>query len=183
MAAGGSLLAFSQALDEADGCANVVELGAELVFEEALITEVQWLFLVGKDKESGRRDFRLCNIVNTHGAGFWRGAALQVDFILEPIVEDRGGDATAARFPALIDERKKACPRARQSSRKERRSAHSSEISIWRGSFFRSQTSNGQNRSFPVCGVRRERAWICLSPWPHRVRRHRAPQRRRDPTC
>src|SRR5229473_2884244 len=59
MAAGGSLLAFSQALDEADGCANVVELGAELVFEEALITEVQWLFLVGKDKESGRRDFRL----------------------------------------------------------------------------------------------------------------------------
>src|SRR5216683_2555084 len=52
-------------------------------------------------------DFHLRDVVNTHGAGVWRGAALQVDFILEPIVEDRGGDATAARFPALIDERKK----------------------------------------------------------------------------
>src|SRR6266851_7785824 len=107
IAAGGSLLAFSQALDEADGCANVVELGAELVFEEALITEVQWLFLVGKDKESGRRNFCLGHVVDADGASLWRSTPLEVDFILEPIVEDRGGDATAARFPALIDERKK----------------------------------------------------------------------------
>src|SRR6266404_7628212 len=102
-----AFLAFAEALDESDRRANIVELGAQLVFEEALVAEVQRLFLIGENQKRGRRDFCLRHIVNADGASFRRGAALQVDFLLEPIVEDRRRDAAAARFPALIDERKK----------------------------------------------------------------------------
>src|SRR5437016_3001379 len=105
--AGGVAFAFAEALDEADRCADESEFGAKLVFQEALVAEVQRRLLVGEKEERGRRDFRLCNVVNAHGASLRSGAALQVDFFLEPIVEGRRGDAAAARFPALVDQRKK----------------------------------------------------------------------------
>jgi len=101
-----ALLAFAHALDEADRRANVVELGAQLVFEEALIAEMQRLLLVGENEEGGWRDFRLRHVVDAHGASLRRGAALQVDFVLEPIVKHRRGDTSSSRFPALVDQRK-----------------------------------------------------------------------------
>src|SRR5258708_9353337 len=102
-----SLFAFAEALDKANGRANVVELGAQLVFEESLVAKVQRLFLVGENEERRRRDFCLRPVVDAHRTSLRRGPALQVDFILEPIVEDRRRDAAAARFAPFIDDRKK----------------------------------------------------------------------------
>src|SRR5260370_40293593 len=87
-----AFLAFTEALDEADRRANVVELGAQLVFEEALVAEVQRLFLVGENQKRGRRDFCLRHVVDAHGARLRRGATLEVDFFVEPIVKDRRRD-------------------------------------------------------------------------------------------
>src|SRR5260370_41907479 len=102
----GALVAFAKALDEADRSAHEIKLGAQLVFEEAFVAEVQWSFLVGEEEKGRRGDFRLRDVVNPHGARFRRGAALQVDFILEPIVEDRRCDSGGARLPGLIGARK-----------------------------------------------------------------------------
>src|SRR5438552_12057396 len=102
--AGGSLLALAEALDEANRRAHKVELGAKLVFQEAQVAEVQRGLLVGEHEERGRGYFRLGDVVDAHRAGLRRGAALQVDFFLEPIVQGRRGDAPAARVPALRSE-------------------------------------------------------------------------------
>src|SRR5580704_2977996 len=48
--AGGALF---QALVEADGSADEVESGAEAIFEEALVAEVQRLGLVGEEDKGG----------------------------------------------------------------------------------------------------------------------------------
>jgi len=46
-------IAFAKTLDEADGRADKIEFGAKLVFEEALIAEVERFFLIGEDEECG----------------------------------------------------------------------------------------------------------------------------------
>ena len=43
-----------QALIETDGSAGKIEFGAQLIFEEALVTEVEGLQLVGEKHESRR---------------------------------------------------------------------------------------------------------------------------------
>src|SRR5689334_1403193 len=105
--AGGAAVALAQTLDEANRSADKVKFGAKLVFQEALVAKMQRSFLIGEKQKRGRRDFRLGDVVNAHRASLRSGAALQVDFFLEPIVQCRRDDAAAARFPTLIDERKK----------------------------------------------------------------------------
>jgi len=114
-----------------------------------------------------RGDFRLGHVIDPHGAlSAWCRAG--VDFILEPIVEDWRRDAAAARFPALIDEREKFVGALAGfcGKKNDRRVAEEFQFGAI---IFRSPTSAGRRRSFRDCDVRRERAWICLSPWRHRA--------------
>src|SRR5260370_9118812 len=104
---GGALLAFAETLDETDGRSYKIELGTKLVLEEAFVAKVEWGFLVSEEKKGRRGDFCLRDVINPHGARFRRGAALKINFFLEPIVQDWRGDAAAARVPALIDGREK----------------------------------------------------------------------------
>src|SRR6266404_1894926 len=66
-----SLSALAQALHETHRRAGKSELGAELIFEEALEAEMKRGLLVGENKERGRRGFRLRDVVDAHRAGFW----------------------------------------------------------------------------------------------------------------
>src|SRR5260370_7565517 len=123
LASGGVAVAFAQALDEADWRADKIEFGAKLVLEETLVAEVQRCLLVREKKECRRRNLCLRDVVDPHGAGLRRSAALQVDFFLEPIVEDRGADAALPTFPPLLDERIKffsalACFRGKKNNRR-----------------------------------------------------------------
>src|ERR1700734_2588159 len=55
-----------QALREANGRAGEVEFGAQLVFEEALIAEVQRLELISEKHKRGRRGSGLRDVKNLH---------------------------------------------------------------------------------------------------------------------
>src|SRR5438034_8461771 len=46
-------------------------------------------FLIGEQKKGGRSGFCLRDVVDAHGARFRRAAALEVDFLPEPVVQDR----------------------------------------------------------------------------------------------
>src|SRR5260370_36857829 len=83
---GGALLAFAETLDETDGRSYKIELGTKLVFEEALVAEVQRRFVVGKKKKRRRRDFGLRDVINHPGASLGRHAAVEVDSFFEPVV-------------------------------------------------------------------------------------------------
>src|ERR1700675_4449278 len=89
MAARGALL---QALVEAKRRAGEVEGCAEAIFEEALVTEVQRLGLVGEENESGRSRSGLGDVENFHLAAGGGGAAIEVH-IGEPAIQLAGGDA------------------------------------------------------------------------------------------
>jgi hypothetical protein len=78
----GSGFALAQALDEANGGAGEIELGAELIFEEALEAEVQRRLLVGEQKKCGRRCLGLSDVVDTDWARLGRTAALQINIFL-----------------------------------------------------------------------------------------------------
>ena len=78
---------FAQALDEADWRAGEIPFFADLIFEEALVAEVERVFLVGEDQERRRRSFRLREVVDLNRARFRRRAALQIDFFLEPAIQ------------------------------------------------------------------------------------------------
>ena len=82
----GLAIAFAEALDEANGRAGEIEFGAQLVFEEPFVAEVQRSFLIGENEESRRRGFRLRDVVDTHGTRLGRGAALEIDVLLQPVV-------------------------------------------------------------------------------------------------
>src|SRR5580704_6125856 len=103
----GTRVAFglAQALEKADGSTREVPFFANLVFQEALIAEVQRILLIGKNHERWRRSLRLRHVVNLHGPGLWRGPALQINFFLEPAIEFRRGYALFARSRHLIDQR------------------------------------------------------------------------------
>ena len=68
---------------------------------------MQRSFLIGENQKCRRADFRLSDVVNAHGASAGSGAALQIHFFLEPVVERRRGNSSLAGFPALINQRKK----------------------------------------------------------------------------
>ena len=51
------LFAFAEALDEADGGADEIEFGAQLIFEKPLVAEVQRRFLIGEDQKCRRPIF------------------------------------------------------------------------------------------------------------------------------
>ena len=89
-------LGFAEALDEADRRAGKIPFSADLIFEEALVAEVERVFLVGEKEKCWRRSFRLDEIVDFDRARFWRRAALEIDFFLEPAIEFRRRDALAA---------------------------------------------------------------------------------------
>src|ERR1700686_4913654 len=80
----GFFAALAEALDEAHWRADEGELGAQLVFEEAFVAEVQRLLLVGEDEERGRRRLCLGDVVDAYRTRFRSGAALQIDLFLEP---------------------------------------------------------------------------------------------------
>src|ERR1700744_2966508 len=101
----GVALSFPEALDEADWRAGEIPFFANLIFEEALVAEVERIFLVGEEQECRRRSFRLDEIVDFDGASFWRRAALEIDFFLEPAIEFGRRDALAARCGDLVDQR------------------------------------------------------------------------------
>jgi hypothetical protein len=96
-------LGFAESLDETDWRAGEIPFFADLIFEEALVAEVERIFLVGEEKECRRRGFRLDEIVDFDGARFRRGAALEIDFFLEPAIEFGSGDALAARGGDFVD--------------------------------------------------------------------------------
>src|SRR5258708_8006849 len=102
-----SLAAFPEALHKAHGRSGEVELGAQLVFQEALEAEVQRRLLVGEQKKRGRRRFGLGDVVDAHGTRLRRAAALQIDVFLEPPIQVRRGDAALAGDGNLIDQRVK----------------------------------------------------------------------------
>ena len=54
----GSLATLAQALHEANRCAGKIKLGAQLIFQKPLKTEVQWRLLVCEDEKRRRRGFR-----------------------------------------------------------------------------------------------------------------------------
>ena len=94
---------FAEALDEADGSAGEVPFFAYLIFEEALVAEVERVFLVGEEEECRRGRFRLDEIVDFYRARFRRRAALEIDFFLKPAIEFGRRDALAAGGRDLID--------------------------------------------------------------------------------
>ena len=49
----GFVAALAEALNEADGCADKLEFGAKLIFEEAFVAEMQRRFLFVKIKNVG----------------------------------------------------------------------------------------------------------------------------------
>src|SRR5271157_3245164 len=98
--------ALFEALGEADGSTGEIEGGAEAIFEEALIAEVQGLGLVGEEDEGGRGGGGLGDVEDFDFAAGGRGAALEV-YGRKPAVELTGGDATAAGFGDALDEREK----------------------------------------------------------------------------
>lgn len=91
-----------QALVETDGGAGEIEFGAQLVFEEALVTEVERLQLVGEKDEGGRGGGGLGDVENFYFAAGGRGAAVEVYF-LEPAVQLAGGNAAVSGFDYAID--------------------------------------------------------------------------------
>src|SRR4029077_19036476 len=118
-----SLVAFAEALDEAHRRAREVELRAKLIFEEALVAEMQRRFLVREDQERRRRGLCLGDVVDAHGARLGRAAALQIDILSEPAIQLWGGNAPAARIRHLIDQRKEllralACFRGEKNDRR-----------------------------------------------------------------
>src|ERR1700738_2036604 len=103
----GSVGAFAEALHKSNGRSGEVELGAQLIFQEALEAEVQRRLLVGEQKKCGRRRFGLGDVVDAYRARLGRAAALQIDFFLEPAIQVRRGDAALAGDGHLIDQRVK----------------------------------------------------------------------------
>jgi len=104
---GGSVAALAETLYEAHRRARKIKFGAQLIFEEALVAEMQRGLLVGEKKECGRRRFCLRDVVDAHRASLGRAAALQIDIFLEPAIEVRRRDAALAGQRDLIDQRKK----------------------------------------------------------------------------
>src|SRR5579863_10380066 len=102
----GVALGFAEALDEADWSAGEIPFFADLIFEEALVAEVERIFLVGEEQECRRRRFRLDEIIDFNRACFWRRAALEIDFFLEPAIQFGRGNTLATRGSDLIDQRK-----------------------------------------------------------------------------
>src|SRR5260370_34858363 len=90
-------------MQEKHGSGDEIEFGAELVFEEALVAEVQGNFLVGEEQKRGRRGFCLRDVVDAHGARLRRAAALEIDFLREPIIQHGRGNAASAGGRAVIE--------------------------------------------------------------------------------
>src|SRR5262249_48700069 len=78
-------LAFFQPLPEAHGCPGEIECGAQLIFQEALIAEVQRAWLIGEKDERWRCSTRLCEVIDFHLAACRRSAASQIH-TLEPAI-------------------------------------------------------------------------------------------------
>jgi hypothetical protein len=91
-----------QALREANGRAGEVEFGAQLVFEEALIAEMQRLELIGEKHESRRRGSGLRDVEDFHLAAGGRGAFVEVH-AGEPTIQFPRGDAFVARFRNAVN--------------------------------------------------------------------------------
>ena len=96
--------ALFEALIETDGRAGEIESGAELIFKEALIAEMQRLQLVGEEHEGGRRGGGLGDVKDFDLAAGRRSALIEVH-TFEPAVQLAGGDAAVARFDHAIDDR------------------------------------------------------------------------------
>src|ERR1700722_5956952 len=69
-----TLVALAEALDETNRRADEVEFLAQFVLQEALVTKVQRLFLVGENQECGRRRLGLRHVVDAHGTRLRCGA-------------------------------------------------------------------------------------------------------------
>ncbi len=80
---------------EPDGRAGEAEGVADLVFEEALVGEVQFHLAVGEEDEGRRSDGGLRHVVDPDLFRGGNGGALEVD-ALEEAVHLAGGDALAA---------------------------------------------------------------------------------------
>ncbi len=98
-------LGFAEALDETDRSAGEIPFGAELIFEEAFVAEMERIFLIGEEQERRRSGFRLHDVIDFDGARFRSRAALEIDFLFDPAIEFGRGDAHAARSGDLIDQR------------------------------------------------------------------------------
>src|SRR5580700_2479998 len=71
--------ALLEALIEADRRAGEIEGGAQAIFEEALIAEMQRLQLIREQDERGRRNGGLRNVEDLYFAIGWRSAPLEID--------------------------------------------------------------------------------------------------------
>ena len=78
--------ALFEALIEPERRANEIEGGAQPVFEETLIAEMERFELICKENESGRRDCSLGDVENLHFAIGGRCPALEVD-VRKPAVQ------------------------------------------------------------------------------------------------
>src|ERR1700722_19072627 len=94
---------FLHALQEADWRADEIETFAELVFEEALVAEVQPLGLIGENNKRWRRGGGLRDVVNFHLACCRGSPAIEVHF-RKPTIQLACGDAPAARVGYTVDQ-------------------------------------------------------------------------------
>lgn len=97
---------LAETLDKADGRAGELEAFTQLIFEEALKTEVQRLVLVGEENERRRRGRGLRDVIDFHLAAGRRCSALEIHFG-KPAIEFTGGNSAATGFGDFINEWKK----------------------------------------------------------------------------
>src|ERR1700688_369545 len=97
------LALFLQALQETNGRAGEIETLAQLVFEEALVAEMQALGLIGEQNKCRRRCGCLRDIVDLYLARGGRSSAIEVHF-LQPAVQLAGRDAPAPRVANAVDQ-------------------------------------------------------------------------------
>src|SRR5207253_2040712 len=95
--------ALPKTLDETNGRAEEIEMFTQPVLQEALVTEMQPLPLVGEDDKRGWRNPRLSHIKDFDVAGRRRSSARQVD-IREPAIQLARGDSPLAGLRYMIDQ-------------------------------------------------------------------------------
>ena len=70
---------FAEALDEADWRAGEIPFLADLIFEEALVAEMERIFWLVKIRNVGGEVFACVEVVDLDRTRFRRRAALQID--------------------------------------------------------------------------------------------------------
>src|SRR4029077_9206038 len=147
--AGGALF---QALGEADGRAGKIEAGAQTIFKEALVAEVERLGLIGEQNEGGRRSGGLRDVENLHFAAGGRVAALEFT-TREPAIQFAGGDAALACFSNAVNQGVKFFHAvARERGKKNHRSvAQELQFLADHGLVIREQLAGISARALPSC--------------------------------